>query len=94
VVGADALGQTELVEQAGEHWLGLGHTGRREGLASEQEATVAIGDGQWIAVAAITSLEEAFVVGAPHLIGGIYVARGSARMSDDTALALLRDQAV
>ena len=46
VVGAEALGQAQLVEEAGEHGLGFGHTRGRERLTAEEKAAVAIGPGQ------------------------------------------------
>jgi hypothetical protein len=89
VVGADALWQAEFFEYMCEDMLGLLHTGGGEGFAPEQEAAVAISDGQRIAVAAVTGLEVSCDVGAPHIIGGTHVADGFARMPNRAALTLL-----
>jgi len=63
-------------------------------VAAEEQAAVAIGDGEWLAGAAITGLAVACAVGAPHLVRGINVAGGCARRPNGAALALLRHQAV
>jgi hypothetical protein len=86
VVGADTLWQAACFEHAREHRFGLCDARRGEGLAREQEAAVAISDGQRIAVAAVTSLEVSFEVGAPHSIGGTHGADGFARMPNRAAL--------
>ena len=69
VVGADRLGQAELLEDALEHGEGVGFLGRRQRLAGEQIAAGEVGDRQRIAVAPIGEHELALVVGAPQLIG-------------------------
>jgi hypothetical protein len=94
IVGAEALGQAECFEHAHNDRLGLLHTGGGEGLAPKQEAAVAIGDGPWIAIAAVPSLELPFEVGAPHSVGCANVAGGVARMPDGAALALVGHPAV
>jgi len=94
VVGADALRQAACFEHAREHRFGLLYAGGGEGLAREQKAAVAIADGQWLAVAAVTGLEVSFEVGTPHLVGGTNMAEGFARMPDNSAPALLGHQTV
>ena len=80
VVGADALRQANCFEHAREHWFGLRSARQWQGLAVEEKTAVALGDSQRIAVAAVTSFEVAFEVGAPHIVGSTHVTAGLARM--------------
>jgi hypothetical protein len=94
VVGADTLGQAACFAHAREHGCGRCDARRGEGLATAQNAAVTLGAGQRLAVAAVTSLEVACDVGAPHLMGGTHVADGLARMPTRAALALLGHSSV
>src|SRR6185437_609829 len=69
VVGADGLGQAELLEGGLEHLERIGFLGAGERLASDQVAAGEVGDGQRIAIAAVSEHELALVVGAPQIIG-------------------------
>jgi hypothetical protein len=69
IVGAEARGQAKRFEQAGEHGFGFGHTGGRERLRAEANAAVAIGHHEGITVQAVTGVNLAFEIGAPHLVG-------------------------
>jgi hypothetical protein len=89
VVGADALGQTEGFEEAGEHGLGFGHPGGSARLTAEEHAAIAIGHRQGITVEAVTGVTLVCAIGAPHSIGGTHVADGFARMPHRSALAPL-----
>src|SRR5438876_6450213 len=57
VVAANPPRQPILMEQPREDGLGLVASGRRQGLATQEVATKAIGHGQWIAVPAIPRAE-------------------------------------
>jgi hypothetical protein len=94
VVGADALRQPEFFEDAGEDGFGELHGGGVEALAGEQEAGIAIGDGQWITVTAIPGFELTFEVGGPQLVRRMAQGCGFAGMADAPALALFRHEAV
>jgi hypothetical protein len=94
VVGADALGQTVLFEQAGEYWLGLGHTGRREGLTAEEKAAVAIGHGERITIEPVARFEVALEIGAPDIVGGQDLAGGLPRMANVSTVSCLGHQAM
>src|SRR6476619_3220983 len=69
VIGANGLGQAELLEHGLEHWERVGFLGGRERLASEQVSAGEVGDRQRIAIATIGEHELAFVVGAPQVVG-------------------------
>ena len=53
-----------------------------EGIASKEEATVAIEDGKGVAVDAITGLEVALEVGGPDAIGLKHRSGGAARVTE------------
>ena len=59
VVGADGLRQSAVTEEAFEGGDGEVLAGGVEGLAEQQEAGSLVGDGEWIAVAAVAELELA-----------------------------------
>lgn len=65
-----------------------------QALAGEQGSRIAIGDGQRVAIAAITGFEFALEVGGPQVVGCRGESGGFAGMADAAALALLRHQAV
>ena len=69
VVGADGLGQAELLEDALEHGEGIDLLGGRQRLAGEQVAAGEVADGERVAVAPIGEHELALVVGAPQVVG-------------------------
>ena len=69
VVGADGLGQAELLEHPLEDGEGVDLLGGRQRLAAEQIAAGEVADGERVAVAAIGEHELAFVVGAPQVVG-------------------------
>ena len=94
IVGADALGEPELVKQPREHRFGLVYRGRVQRLAAQQIAAEAIGDGQGIAVPAVAGFELAFEVGAPGVIGREDLRGGFAGMADVPAVPGGGDQAV
>src|SRR5262249_29471538 len=68
VVGADGLGQAELLEHGLEHREGVGFLGGGEGLAGEQVSAGQGGDRQRVAIAPTGEHELALVIGAPQLI--------------------------
>jgi hypothetical protein len=90
VVGAETPRPAACFEHTHEYWFGLRDARRGQGLAAEEKAAVAIGDGQRRAVVAVTRLEVPFEVRTPHVVRRINGAGGFARMSDDAALALFR----
>src|SRR5918996_226852 len=92
-VGAEALGQTARFAQAGEYWLGLGHTGRSEGLPAEENAAVAIGHGERISIEPIAHVDVALESGAPAIVGGQDLAGGLPRMAQVSAVSCLGPQA-
>ena len=94
VVGTDALGQTARLEQAGEHGLGLGHTGRREGLTAKQQAAGAIGHGERITVAPVARVAVALAIGALDIIEGQDRAGGLTRMANVSTVSCLGHQAM
>jgi len=63
-------------------------------LTAQQEATVAITDGERIAVLAIVGFELAFEVSTPDIVGSQDLGGGFARMADDAAAPFMGDQAV
>ena len=69
VIGANGLGQAELLEDGLEHRKGVGFLGGGERLAREEIATGGVGDRKRIAVAPVGEHELALVVGAPQVIG-------------------------
>ena len=69
VIGADGLGQAELLENGLEHGEGVGFLGGGERLAGKQIAAGEVGDRQRIAIAPIGEHELALVVGTPQVIG-------------------------
>src|ERR1043166_5751946 len=68
VVGADGLGQAELLEHGLKYREGVGFLGGGEGFAGEQVSAGKVGDRQRIAIAPIGEHELALVIGAPQLI--------------------------
>jgi hypothetical protein len=62
-------------------------------LTTQQIATEAIGDREWVAVNAVAGLELPFEVGTPAIIGRQDRAGWLAGMTDATALPLLRHYA-
>ena len=68
VVGANRVRQSDGAKQRAKHRLDTGPANRGQRLTDQQHATVVIGDGQRITVAAIPGLELAFEVGRPDLI--------------------------
>ena len=56
-----------------------------QGLTAQQEATVAIGDRERIAIGAIGSFELTLEISAPDVVGSQDLGGGPARMTDDAA---------
>jgi len=81
VVGADTLGQAVLAEEALEDGSGAFDGWGGEPVATEEEATEAILDGQRIAVEAVARAELALEVGAPDGVGRVHGCGWPARMS-------------
>jgi hypothetical protein len=54
-------------------------------LTAQQEATVAIGDRERIAIGAIGSFELTLEISAPDVVGSQDLGGGPARMTDDAA---------
>ena len=78
VIGADGLGQAELLENGLEYGKGIGFLGGGERLAGEQVTAGEVGDRQGIAIASIGEHELALVVGAPQVIRLTRKGKGSA----------------
>src|ERR1700730_6468408 len=69
VIGANGLGQSELLENGLEYAERVGFFGGGERLAREDVAAGKVGDGERITVATVGEHEFALIVGAPQLIG-------------------------
>jgi hypothetical protein len=94
VVRANARGQAVLSEDPHEYGLGFMRRRRLQRLALEQEAAVAVGNGQRIAVSAIERLELALEVSAPDLVGRVNRGVRLAGMPDRPSTAFMGDQAM
>src|SRR5947208_11771454 len=92
VVGADAPGQSEFLEQASEHRFGFCHAGGAECLAAKQEAAEAIGHSKRITVQSIAGFELPLEVGTPQIVRCKDLADGLAGMNDVSPKALLWQQ--
>jgi len=68
VVGTDGLGDSDLLEEPSERCLCPLRAHRGEGFAEQEHAAVVVGDGERIAVLAITGPEMALEVGGPDLV--------------------------
>jgi len=73
IVGADGVGQAELLERVLEHGEGIGFLGGGECLAGDQIAAGEVGDRQRIAIAPIGEHDLTLVIGAPQIIGSTAV---------------------
>ncbi len=69
VVSADPDGEAEFLEEAGEDRFSAKNSRGMECLAAEQETTVAIGDGEGVAVNPVTGFELALEISAPDIVG-------------------------
>jgi hypothetical protein len=70
IVGANRLGQTEVLERALEDRERVAFLRRRQRLTGQQVAAGEVGDRQRITVPPVAEQEFAFVVRAPEAIGG------------------------
>ena len=82
------------MEQAQEDRFSFGNRGGAQRLTAEQEATVAVTDGEWIAILAIVGFELTFEISAPDIVGSQDLAGGLARMTDDATTPFVGNQAV
>src|SRR5580704_18263496 len=69
VVGADGLGQAELLEYGFKYRESIGFLGGGERLAGEEIAAGEVGDRERVAITPVSEHELALVVGAPQVIG-------------------------
>jgi len=81
VVGADAVGQTELLEEPGEVHLGELKGDGRVGVDAEEEAGGEIADGEGEAVGAVSEAELTLVIGGPDVVGALGRGLGTAWVS-------------
>jgi hypothetical protein len=93
VVAADARRQPVLAEQALEHGPRPGRRRRGQSAAREQEAAVAVGDGERVAVHAVAGLELALEVGGPDRVRRVHRGRRPAGMPEGAAPPARRDEA-
>ena len=94
VVSADALRQAELLEQAEEDRFGFEDRGRAQCLTAQQEATVAIGDRERIAIGAMGGFELTLEISAPNIVGSQDLGGGLARVADEATPPFVGNQAV
>jgi hypothetical protein len=71
VVGADAEGKAELLEEPGEVALGPLEGDLGVSIDAQEEAGGEVGDGEGEAVGAVAEAELALVVGGPDIVGGM-----------------------
>jgi len=81
VVGADAVGETVLLEELGEVLLGQFKGDGRAGVDAQDEAGGEIGDGEGEAVVGVPEAELALVVGGPIVVGAVGDGLGGTWMS-------------
>jgi hypothetical protein len=79
---------------AGEHGLGLEHTGGGARLAAKPNAAVASGHGERITEEAGARCEGALAIGAPDLVGGQELAGGLTRRAHGSTVSCLGPHAM
>jgi hypothetical protein len=69
VVGADSVGESEFIEEAGEDGFGAENSRGMEGLAANKVAAEVVGDGEGEAIDAVDGFELALEIRAPKIVG-------------------------
>jgi hypothetical protein len=85
VVGADAMGKAELLEEPGEVLLGLVEGDFGVGVDAQDEPGGEVGDSEGEAIGAISEAELTFVVSGPNVVGLLRGGLGAAGVSPTIA---------
>ena len=87
IVGADAVGESEFFEEAGEDGFGAENSRGMEGLAANEVAAEVVGDGEGETIDAVNGFELALEIRAPKIVGARGGGGGFTGMSDATMVS-------